>query len=68
MSAPDDDALDPLDDFTLVPYDRQPILGPVTHTITINMVFDNDDYGINRLVPPTKFPGSKIDSVQGDYQ
>jgi len=46
VSAPLDD--DPAEDFTLVPLDRQAILSPVTQTITINMVFDNDDYGINR--------------------
>lgn len=39
---------DPIDDFALVPYDHQPILGPVTTTITLNMIFDNDDYNINR--------------------
>lgn len=39
---------DPIDDFTLVPYDHEAILGPVSQTITINMIFDNDDYNINR--------------------
>lgn len=41
---------DPFDDFDLVPYDKEPILGPVSQTITINMIFNNDDYDINRLV------------------
>lgn len=43
-------SFDPIDDFDLVPYDKEPILGPVSQTITINTVFDNDDYDINRLV------------------
>jgi iron transport multicopper oxidase len=43
-------SFDPFDDFDLVPYDKEPILGPVSQTITINMIFNNDDYDINRLV------------------
>jgi iron transport multicopper oxidase len=43
-------SFDPIDDFGLVPYDKQLILGPVSQTITINMIFENDDYDINRLV------------------
>jgi iron transport multicopper oxidase len=39
-----------IDDFDLVPYDKEPILGPVSQTITINMIFDNDAYNINRSV------------------
>lgn len=38
----------PIDDFTLVPYDKEPILSPVSQTITINMIFGNDAYDINR--------------------
>jgi iron transport multicopper oxidase len=38
----------PIDDFGLVPYDNAPILTPAATTITINMIFDNDDYNINR--------------------
>ncbi|KAE9369327.1 multicopper oxidase [Stipitochalara longipes BDJ] len=45
VSVPD---FDPIDDFTLVPLDKISILAPVGQTITINMVFDDDDYGINR--------------------
>ena len=40
----------PVDDFTLVPYDREAILSPVSQTITINMIFENDQYNINRSV------------------
>jgi iron transport multicopper oxidase len=39
---------DPIDDFTLVPYDHEAILGPVSQTLTLNMIFDNDAYNINR--------------------
>lgn len=42
------DSFDPIDDFTLVPYDKQPILGPVSQTLTLNMIFQNDAYEINR--------------------
>jgi len=38
----------PIDDFSLVPYDNAPILTPATTTITLNMVFANDAYDINR--------------------
>jgi iron transport multicopper oxidase len=38
----------PIDDFTLVPYDNQPILSPVATQIVINMIFQNDAYDINR--------------------
>jgi iron transport multicopper oxidase len=41
-------SFDPIDDFGLVPLDNQAILSPVSQTITLNMIFDNDDYGINR--------------------
>lgn len=41
-------SFDPIDDFALVPYDHERILSPVTTTITINMIFNNDDYNINR--------------------
>jgi iron transport multicopper oxidase len=43
-------SFNPIDDFDLVPYDKESILSPVSQTITINMVFDNDDYGISRSV------------------
>ena len=43
-------SFDPIDDFSLVPYDKEPLLGPVSQTIVINMVFQNDAYGINRSV------------------
>lgn len=39
---------DPIDDFGLVPYDHEAILSPVSQTITINMIFANDQYDINR--------------------
>ncbi|KUJ21486.1 multicopper oxidase [Mollisia scopiformis] len=39
-----------IDDFTLVPYDNEPILGTVDHQIVINMNFTNDAYDINRAV------------------
>ena len=38
----------PIDDFYLKPMDLEPILGPVTKTIEINMIFNDDSYGINR--------------------
>ena len=38
----------PIDDFGLVPYDNTRILTPPATTITINMVFENDQYDINR--------------------
>ena len=38
----------PIDDFTLVPYDNEPILSPVATQIVINMIFQNDAYDINR--------------------
>ena len=59
VSAPPD--FDPAEDFTLVPLDRKPILGPVTKTITINMVFDGDDYGINRWSETPFLENSSID-------
>lgn len=43
-------SFNPIDDFSLVPYDNQPILGPVTQTVEINMNFQQDKYGINRSV------------------
>jgi iron transport multicopper oxidase len=38
----------PYDDFNLVPLDKQEILGPVDTTYTVNMIFNNDENGINR--------------------
>jgi len=55
----------PIDDFTLVPYDKQSILSPVSQTITLNMIFDNDDYGINRSVRTYNTPRLDADSIQG---
>jgi len=55
----------PIDDFTLVPYDKQSILSPVSRTITLNMIFDNDDYGINRSVRTYNTPRLDADSIQG---
>jgi iron transport multicopper oxidase len=46
-------SFNPIDDFTLVPYDKEPILSPVSQTITINMIFQNDAYDINRQVVTT---------------
>jgi iron transport multicopper oxidase len=46
-------SFDPIDDFTLVPYDKEPILSPVSQTVTINMIFENDAYDINRPVTTT---------------
>ena len=43
-------SFNPIDDFSLIPYDKEPIVGPVSQTITINMIFENDAYDINRLV------------------
>jgi iron transport multicopper oxidase len=43
-------SFDPIDDFSLVPYDKEPILGPVSQTIMINMNFSNDAFDINRSV------------------
>jgi iron transport multicopper oxidase len=37
-----------LDDTTLVPYDLQPILAPVTNTIHLSVLFVDDDNDINR--------------------
>jgi iron transport multicopper oxidase len=48
----------PIDDFNLVPYDREPILSPVSQTITINMIFVNDAYNINRSVTRAKASNS----------
>ena len=41
------EAFDPLDDFTLIPYDRQPVLGPADKTITLDMQMDNLGDGAN---------------------
>lgn len=38
----------PIDDATLVPYDRQPLLEPVDQTITLLLMFNQDSSGINR--------------------
>jgi iron transport multicopper oxidase len=38
----------PIDDINLVPYDRQPLLGPVDRTIKLTMEFTTDSNGINR--------------------
>lgn len=43
-------SFDPIDDFGLVPYDDELILGPVTQTVEINMIFQDDKYGISRSV------------------
>jgi iron transport multicopper oxidase len=39
----------PFDDFQLVAYDRQRILPPADHSITINMDFEYDQNGIQRF-------------------
>jgi iron transport multicopper oxidase len=41
-------SFNPLDDFGLVPFDRQPALTDVAQTVVINMIFQNDQFGINR--------------------
>ncbi|KAI4254903.1 MAG: hypothetical protein LQ352_002831 [Teloschistes flavicans] len=41
------DAFDPFDDFTLVPYDRLPLLQDVTRTVRLDMKMDNLGDGAN---------------------
>lgn len=41
----------PIDDTALVPYDKQPILGPVTRNIKLQVQFIDDHYDINRYIP-----------------
>jgi iron transport multicopper oxidase len=58
----------PINDFTLVPLDKQSIWGPVSQTITINMIFVNDNYGINRLFESRFLESRRTDFAQGYYQ
>jgi iron transport multicopper oxidase len=45
---PNLEPFNPIDDMSLVPYDRQPLLGPVDKTITLSVEFKTDARGINR--------------------
>lgn len=41
------DSFDYFDDFTLIPYDREPIFENVSQTLVLNMVMDNLGDGAN---------------------
>lgn len=41
------DELDPFDDVTLVPFDKQPILGEPDQTVQVSVIMDNLGDGAN---------------------
>lgn len=41
------DALEPFDDVTLVPFDREPILGEPDQTVQVSVIMDNLGDGAN---------------------